>query len=109
MKEEQTMSQDDNTIKLQAQLDQKKSKQNINADIKTLQNQIDPVKLQVKADSKAKSGVQSLLSKIKEFSDYLRSILYITDLFSSFKNTGKRRISVRISNTVTCFEYALHA
>ena len=103
------MSQDDNTINLQAKLDQTKSKQNINADIKTLQNQIDPVKLQVKVDSKAESGVKSLLSKIKEFSDYLRSIVYIFDLLPRFQNIGKRRTSVRISNTVTCFEYALHA
>ncbi len=103
------MSQDDNTIKVQAQLDQTKSKQNINADLKTLQKQIDPIKLQVDVDSKAGPRIKSLLTTIKESFDSLRSTISGIKFFSEFQNIGKRRISVRISDIGYCFEYALHA
>lgn len=103
------MSQDEPIVKVQAQLDQAKSKQNINADLKTLQNQIDPVKLQVKVDSKAEPSIKSLLATIKEAITSLKSVVSTIDLFTKIQNIGKRRTSVRISDIGYCFEYALHA
>ena len=103
------MAQNDPIVEVQAKLDQQKSKQSINADLKTLQNQIDPIKLQIKVDPKASSGIKSLQTTIKEAFTSLQSTLSGVRLFSELQNIGKRRISVRISNTVTCFEYALHA
>ncbi|MDE7435404.1 MAG: hypothetical protein K2N01_06245 [Lachnospiraceae bacterium] len=103
------MAQNDPIVEVQAKLDQQKSKQSINADLKTLQNQIDPIKLQIKVDPKASSGIKSLLATIKEAFTSLQSMLSGVRLFSELQNIGKRRISVRISNTGYCFEYALHA
>ena len=103
------MPQDDNMIKLQAKLDQTSSKQNINTNIKTLQKLINPIKLQVKVDSKAESGIKSLLMTAEQAMNSLESMISTIEFFNKFQNIGKRRISVRISDTVTCFEYALHA
>lgn len=75
------MSQNDNIIQFQARLDQAKSKQNINADIKTLQKQIEPIKPQVTVDAKVSADSEKQLrqrisSALKEqFSQASQSIL----------------------------------
>ena len=58
------------------------------------------------------NGLNGLLSVINSVTEKLGSFGTIgigAGLFSGLKNTGKCRMSVRISNTVNCFEYALHA
>ena len=58
------------------------------------------------------NGLNGLLSVVNNVTEKLGSLGSIgigAGLFSGLKNTGKRRMSVRISNTVNCFEYALHA
>ena len=58
------------------------------------------------------NGLNGLLSVINSITAGLGSFGTIgigAGLFAGLKNIGKRRTSVRISNTVNCFEYALHA
>ena len=58
------------------------------------------------------NGLNGLLSVINSVTEKLGSFGTIglgAGLFVGLKNIGKRRTSVRISNTVNCFEYALHA
>ena len=58
------------------------------------------------------NGLNRLLSVVNNVTEKLGSLGTISigaGLFAGLKNTGKRRTSVRISNTVNCFEYALHA
>ncbi len=58
------------------------------------------------------NGLNGLLSVVNSVTAGLGSFGTIgigAGLFAGLKNIGKRRTSVRISNTVNCFEYALHA
>ena len=58
------------------------------------------------------NGLNNVLSVINNVTEKLGSFASIgigAGLFAGLKNTGKCRMSVRISNTVNCFEYALHA
>ena len=55
------------------------------------------------------NNVLSVINNVTEKLDSFASIGIGAGLFAGLKNTGKCRMSVRISNTVNCFEYALHA
>ena len=58
------------------------------------------------------NGLNGLLSVVNNVTKGLGSLGTIgigAGLFAGLTNTGKRRMSVRISNTVNCFEYALLA
>lgn len=55
------------------------------------------------------SNTVEVIDKITSKLGSLGTIGLGAGLFAGAKNTGKCRISVRISNTVFCFEYALHA
>ncbi len=58
------------------------------------------------------NGLNGLLSVVNNVTEKLGSLGSIglgAGLFVGLKNTGKCRMSVRISNTVNCFEYALFA
>lgn len=58
------------------------------------------------------NGLNGLLSVVNSITAGLGSFGTIgigAGLFAGLKNIGKRRTSVRISNIVNCFEYALHA
>ena len=54
---------DEFLVLLQAKLDEAKSKGNVNADIKELQNQLDKLKVQVELDPKATQKLADSISK----------------------------------------------
>lgn len=124
-----------NEEKIVLKLDIPKTADQINADIKKLQNRLDELKLSGTLD--AGSAVRQLTSQINALQSQLKTITMKTEIdtapvrkagqdikdminnlktvvsevkfFRGFKNIGKRRMSVRLSKTVICFEYALHA
>ena len=55
---------DEFLILLQAKLDEAKSKGNVNADIKELQNQLDTLKVQVELDPKAAQKLPDSIGKL---------------------------------------------
>ena len=56
---------DEFLVLLQAKLDEAKSKGNVNADIKELQNQLDKLKVQVELDPKAAQKLANDIGKLE--------------------------------------------
>lgn len=70
--------------------------------LKTLTGQVEKAMSSVKTPDTPISNIQNKISSLKKSLESFKSL-------SVFQNIGKCRISIRISKSVKCFEYALLA
>lgn len=93
---------DENTIKIQAELDETRSKKNINASIDKLQRQLNDLKIQAKIDSKAITNSKTLFQYLSEGEKSFSSWLSDTVTFTKVIATARQAI-----NTVKELDTAL--